>query len=122
MKPSSRAATDELLTLPETLGNEADHALNSHPVEANGISGMAVVGKEASISGHRRTNPSAILLFKSHAVVRPERRVRPADGKSVRVSAGAPGSKPQAEEEIPTARAGRRNPLKERNKQAGRDI
>jgi hypothetical protein len=46
-------------------------------------------------------------------MVRPERRVVLADERSVRVSAGAPGSRPQPEREILTARAGRRKPVKE---------
>ena len=46
-------------------------------------------------------------------VVRPERRVLLADERSVRVSAGAPGSRPQARAEMPSARAGRQKPLKE---------
>jgi hypothetical protein len=45
--------------------------------------------------------------------VRPERRVVLADGRSVRVSAGAPGSRPQSEGEIRQARAGRQEPVKE---------
>ena len=46
-------------------------------------------------------------------MVRPERRVVLADERSVRVSAGAPGSRPQPAGEILTARAGRRKPVKE---------
>jgi len=46
-------------------------------------------------------------------MVRPERRVVLADERSVRVSAGAPGSRPQPGGEILTARAGRQKPLKE---------
>ncbi len=46
-------------------------------------------------------------------MVRPERRVVLADERSVRVSAGAPGSRPQSGEEILQARAGRRKPVKE---------
>jgi hypothetical protein len=46
-------------------------------------------------------------------MVRPERRVVLADGRSVRVSAGAPGSRPQSEGEIRQARAGRQEPVKE---------
>ena len=45
--------------------------------------------------------------------MRPERRVLLADERSVRVSAGAPGSRPQLEREIFTARAGRQKPVKE---------
>jgi hypothetical protein len=45
--------------------------------------------------------------------VRPERRVVLADERSVRVSAGAPGSRPQFEGEIRQTRAGRREPVKE---------
>ena len=40
------------------------------------------------------------------------RCIEPADGGSVPVGAGAPGSRPQAEGEIPPARAGRREPLR----------
>ena len=39
-------------------------------------------------------------------MVRPERRVLLAGARPVRVSAGAPGSRPQAKAEMPTARAG----------------
>jgi hypothetical protein len=46
-------------------------------------------------------------------MVRPERRVVLADERSVRVSAGAPGSRPQPGGEILVARAGRRKPVKE---------
>jgi hypothetical protein len=46
-------------------------------------------------------------------MVRPERRVVLADERSVRVSAGAPGSRPQATGEILKARAGRQKPVKE---------
>jgi hypothetical protein len=46
-------------------------------------------------------------------MVRPERRVLLADERSVRVSAGAPGSRPQLLGEILTARAGRQKPVKE---------
>lgn len=46
-------------------------------------------------------------------MVRPERRVVLADERSVRVSAGAPGSRPQSEGEIRQARAGRQKPVKE---------
>src|SRR5229473_2329469 len=46
-------------------------------------------------------------------MVRPERRVRLADGRSVRVSAGAPGSRPQLEGEIRQAREGRQEPVQE---------
>jgi hypothetical protein len=46
-------------------------------------------------------------------MVRPERRVVLADERSVRVSAGAPGSRPQSSEEILAARAGCRKPVKE---------
>jgi len=45
--------------------------------------------------------------------VRPERRVLLAGASPVRVSAGAPGSRPQARAEMPSARAGRQKPLKE---------
>src|SRR5208282_673942 len=46
-------------------------------------------------------------------MVRPERRVDLADERSVRVSAGAPGSRPQHEGEIRQARAGRQKPVQE---------
>ena len=46
-------------------------------------------------------------------MVRPERRVVLADERSVRVSVGAPGSRPQPEGEIRQARAGRQKPVKE---------
>jgi hypothetical protein len=46
-------------------------------------------------------------------MVRPERRDILADERSVRVSAGAPGSRPQVAGEILTARAGRQEPVKE---------
>src|SRR5258706_8341494 len=46
-------------------------------------------------------------------MVRPERRVVLADERSVRVSAGAPGSRPQSSEEILAARAGCQKPVKE---------
>jgi hypothetical protein len=45
--------------------------------------------------------------------VRPERRVLLASASLARVSAGAPGSRPQAKAEMPPARAGRQKPLKE---------
>src|SRR5271166_1993373 len=46
-------------------------------------------------------------------MVRPERRVVLADERSVRVSAGAPGSRPQFEGEIRHSRAGHQKPVKE---------
>jgi hypothetical protein len=46
-------------------------------------------------------------------MVRPERRDVLADERSVRVSAGAPGSRPQSREEIPGMKAGRQEPVKE---------
>jgi hypothetical protein len=46
-------------------------------------------------------------------MVRPERRVVLADERSVRVSAGAPGSRPQPKTEMSAARAGRQKPVKE---------
>ena len=46
-------------------------------------------------------------------MVRPERRVLLAGVRPVRVSAGAPGSRPQAKAEMSTVRAGRQKPLKE---------
>jgi hypothetical protein len=45
--------------------------------------------------------------------VRPERRVLLAGARPVRVSAGAPGSRPQTKAEMPSVRAGRQKPLKE---------
>jgi hypothetical protein len=45
-------------------------------------------------------------------MVRPERRVLLASENLVRVSAGAPGSRPQAKAEMPTVQAGRQKPLK----------
>ena len=45
-------------------------------------------------------------------MVRPERRVLLAGASPVRVSAGAPGSRPQAKAEMPSVRAGRQEPLK----------
>ncbi len=51
--------------------------------------------------------------FDTGGMVRPERRVVLTDERSVRVSAGAPGSRSQPEGEILTARAGRRKPVKE---------
>ena len=47
-------------------------------------------------------------------MVRPERRVLLTSESLVRVSAGAPGSRPQAKAEMPTVRAGRQKPLKEK--------
>jgi hypothetical protein len=47
------------------------------------------------------------------SMVRPERRVLLAGARPVRVSAGAPGSRPQPKAEMSPARAGRRKPLKE---------
>src|SRR5215467_4974495 len=44
-------------------------------------------------------------------MVRPERRVLLAGARPVRVSAGAPGSRPQAKAEMPTVRAGRRKSI-----------
>ena len=46
-------------------------------------------------------------------MVRPERRVLLAGARPVRVSAGAPGSRPQPKAEMPPARAGRQKPLQE---------
>jgi len=45
-------------------------------------------------------------------MVRPERRVVLADERSVRVSAGAPGSRPQPKAEMPPATAGLRKSIK----------
>src|SRR4029077_10564984 len=47
------------------------------------------------------------------SMVRPERPVVLADERSVRVSAGAPGSRPQPSGEILAARAGCQKPVKE---------
>ncbi len=56
-------------------------------------------------------------------MVRPERRDLLAGESPVRVSAGAPGSRPQAGGEILTGQAGRRKPVKEQgSKEAGRNI
>jgi integrase-like protein len=55
-----------------------------------------------------RTMPS-----KSRPMVRPERRVLLAGESPVRVSARAPGSRPQPKAEMPPARAGRQKPVKE---------
>jgi hypothetical protein len=44
-------------------------------------------------------------------MVRPERRVLLAGASLVRVSAGAPGSRPQAKAEMPTVRAGRQKSI-----------
>jgi hypothetical protein len=46
-------------------------------------------------------------------MVRPERRVLLAGARPVRVSVGAPGSRPQPKAEMPPARAGRQKPLQE---------
>jgi hypothetical protein len=46
-------------------------------------------------------------------MVRPERRDFLADERSVRVSAGAPGSRPRPRKEISLVRAGRQEPVKE---------
>ena len=46
-------------------------------------------------------------------MVRPERRVLLASESLARVSAGAPGSRPQPKAEMPPARAGRQEPLQE---------
>src|ERR1700687_5934179 len=53
-------------------------------------------------------------------MVRPERRVLPAGTIPARISAGAPGSRPQPKAEMPPARAGRQKPLKQKgaNKRA----
>ncbi len=47
-------------------------------------------------------------------MVCPERSVLLAGAKPVRVSAGAPGSRPQPKAEMPPATAGRQKPLKEK--------
>ena len=54
--------------------------------------------------GNRRDNKS---------MVRPERRVLLAGESPVRVSARAPGSRPQPKAEMPPARAGRQKPVKQ---------
>ena len=51
-------------------------------------------------------NPDTI-----HGMVRPERRVLLASESLVRVSAGAPGSRPQAKAEMPTVEAGRQKSI-----------
>ena len=43
-----------------------------------------------------------------------KRCIEPTGGSPVRVSAGAPGSRPQAKAEMPTVGAGRQKPLKEK--------
>ena len=57
----------------------------------------------------QRTPPSGY----NRPMVRPERRVVLAGASPVRVSARAPGSRPQPKGEIPPVRAGRRKPVKE---------
>jgi len=52
-------------------------------------------------------------------MVRPERRLLLAGARPVRVSAGAPGSRPQPGEEIPWARAGRQKPVWSREQRSG---
>src|ERR1017187_9106851 len=47
----------------------------------------------------------------NRSMVRPERRVLLASESLVRVSAGAPGSRPQAKTEMPTVRAGRQKSI-----------
>jgi len=47
-------------------------------------------------------------------MVRPERRVLLAGARPVRVSVGAPGSRPQPKAEMPPVRAGRQKPLKKK--------
>jgi hypothetical protein len=74
--------------------------------------------QKVSLKYHARKPASRLVLIyytlvKIEVMVRPERRVVLADERSVRVSAGAPGSRPQSAGEIPTARAGRRKPVKE---------
>ena len=56
-----------------------------------------------------RTKPGRI-----EPMVRPERRVLLASESLDRVSAGAPGSRPQPKAEMPPVRAGRQKPLKEK--------
>src|SRR5215471_7246715 len=56
---------------------------------------------------------SGDAIFILNIMVRPERRVLLASARLVRVSAGAPGSRPQPKAEMPPARAGRQEPLKE---------
>jgi len=57
----------------------------------------------------RYNRPNVII----GSMVRPARRVLLASESLVRVSAGAPGSRPQLAGEILTARAGRQKPVKE---------
>ena len=52
------------------------------------------------------------MVMYNGSMVRPERRVLLAGARPVRVSAGAPGSRPQAKAEMPAVRAGRQKPLK----------
>jgi len=47
-------------------------------------------------------------------MVRPERRVLLSGARPVRVSVGAPGSRPQPKAEMPPVRAGRQKPLKKK--------
>jgi len=54
-------------------------------------------------------------------MVRPERRVLLAGESPVRVSASAPGSRPQAGREIDLAQAGCQKPVQAGSKQAGRN-
>ena len=54
-------------------------------------------------------------------MVRPERRELLAGERPVRVSAGAPGSRPHPEEEIQLEERGVKSPLKAESKQAGRN-
>src|SRR6267154_2460275 len=60
---------------------------------------------------HRRDRPGGLSYNVS--MVRPERRELLAGASPVRVSARAPGSRPQPKGEIPPVRAGRRKPVKE---------
>ena len=60
-------------------------------------------------------------LFRCWAMVRPERRVLLAGESPVRVSAEAPGSRPQPGEETPWVRAGRQRPVLAGSNEAGRN-
>jgi hypothetical protein len=65
-----------------------------------------------SLAPQRISEPPVGSYTKS--MVRPERRVLLTSESLVRVSAGAPGSRPQPKAEMPPVRAGRPEPLKEK--------
>jgi len=70
----------------------------------------------ASASATQDRQPS---VCDNRGMVRPERRILLAGARPVRVSAGAPGSRPQPGEEIPWARAGRQKPVLSREQRSG---